>query len=73
MYENSLDQKLRELEENENDQRKIELIEEENLRDKKVKEFVLQKHHIIKTETQLMHALTGITVGEFFGRADTLV
>ena len=66
LYENSIDQKFQKLEEKENDQRKEERREEENLRDKKIKEFVLQKNHIIKTKTQLMHVITGITVGKVF-------
>ena len=65
MYENSLEQKFREIEEKENDHRKSELLEEKNLRDKKVHDFVLQKHHIIKTDNKLTHVLTGITVGQF--------
>ena len=63
MYENSLEQKLREIQEKENDHRKSELLEEENLRQKKVNGFVLQKHHIIKKENQLTHVLTGKSVG----------
>jgi len=62
LYENSLEQKFREIEEKENDHRKKELLEEENLRDKKVHDYVLQKHHIIKTDSKLTHVLTGITV-----------
>ena len=65
MYENSLEQKLREIQEKENDHRKSELLEEENLRQEKVNEFVLQKHHIIKKENQLTHVLTGKSVGQF--------
>ena len=72
LYENSLEQKFREIEEKENDHRKSELLEEENLRDKKVHDFVLQKHHIIKTDNKLTHVLTGITVGQFL-IASTLV
>ena len=66
LYENSLEEKLREIEEKENDHRKSELLDEQNLRQKKVNEFVLQKHHIIKTENQLTHVLTGKSVGQFW-------
>merc|ERR1711962_635249 len=62
LYECSLAKKLEGIEKKEADLRKSEREDEENLRDQKINEFEIQKHHIIKTKNQLMHVLTGITV-----------
>ena len=52
------------MEEEDNRIRNEEIEEEQNLREYKINNYKLEKHHIIKSKTQFIHALTGIIVGK---------